>query len=88
MANTISESWQKLAGHHPVHGEDHAKASGETNWVEVSGSGSYGWLDPRLNGEVLQQSGDSNGPDWSIPVVSTSTGIAEVSGRMRLIPVQ
>lgn len=88
MANTQSESWHKLADNQPRDGGDHDNAPGETNWVEVSGSGSYGWLDPRLNGEVLQQAGNSEGLDWSIPVVSASVGTAEVSGRMRLTPVQ
>lgn len=88
MANAHSRSWQKLAGHQPVNGKDQGEGPGEINWVEVSGSGSYGWLDPRLNGELLRHSGDSNGMAWSIPVINASTGTTAVTGRITSIPVQ
>ncbi|MDK8465630.1 hypothetical protein [Marinobacter sp. SS13-12] len=88
MANTHSASWHKLADNQPGEGRDHDIAPGETNWVEVSGSGSYAWLDPRLNGELLQHAGDRTGAAWSIPVVSASAGTTAVAGRITSIPVR
>jgi hypothetical protein len=88
MANAHSRSWQKLGRHQPVHGNGEGEPSGGISWVEVSGSGSYGWVDPRLSGELLRHSGASNGMHWSIPVTTASTGTTAVTGRMRSVPVQ
>lgn len=87
MANAHSRSWQKLGRHQPVPRKVQGEMPGGINWVEVSGSGSFGWLDPRLTGELLRHSRDSNDMTWAIPI-NTSTGTTAITGRITSIPVQ
>lgn len=88
MANTLSKSWQQLPDRQPSTNSEQGRKTGETRWVEVSASGSYGWLDPRLGDETLLSSDDQRPLRWSIPVLSDAGGRTELSGMTRLKSIE
>ncbi|WP_273428911.1 hypothetical protein [Marinobacter sp.] len=82
-AYTGSASWQAL----PSAPQGVADAASETGtWVIVSNSGSFGWLDPRLN--ALQDAHGDAGEfaQWRIPVKlgsgSESTSVHHIVGEL------
>lgn len=78
-AYTGSASWQAL----PNAPQGIASAASESGtWVTLSNSGSFGWLDPRLN--ALQDAHGDAGEfaQWRIPVKSESASVHHIAGEL------
>ncbi len=71
-AHTGSTSWQLL----PNAPEALKAASGTGDWVTLSNSGSFGWLDPRLNALEGAHGDAGEFARWRIPVRSASGSAA------------
>lgn len=78
-ASTQSRHWQALP---QSKGSD---AGSVGSWVQVSGSGSFGWVDPRLTAH------NSDRPDeatyWRIPVKPGASESTEITGRLSWRPL-
>lgn len=59
-ASTLSRHWQTLPQ------SDSYQADEDGPWVQVSGSGSFGWVDPRLSAD--SDAGQGSVTDWRIPL--------------------
>ncbi len=80
-AHTGSTSWQAL----PNASQGLAHAAGDSgSWITLSNSGSFGWLDPRLN--ALQDAHGDAGEfaQWRIPVkpAAESASIRHIAGEL------
>jgi hypothetical protein len=77
--NTDSPSWKALP--------NQSAEPGQTPWVTLSQSGSFGWLDSRLN--ALHDSGDGSAAQtWSISVATADGGTDRIEGELRFTPIQ
>jgi hypothetical protein len=78
MANPQSPSWQALPNSST--GSDHQ------SWQPLSQSGSFGWLDPRLN--TLEGTDHKGEPrDWKIKIRTTGGDTAHIRGTLTYVPI-
>ncbi|KPP97221.1 hypothetical protein [Marinobacter sp. HL-58] len=73
-ANTRSSHWPALpqSKGYQVKEDEH--------WVQVSGSASFGWVDPRLS--VDENTSHDTVKDWRIPVRQGEAGMDAITGRL------
>lgn len=87
--NTNSPSWRSLPNRspatEPVSGD--GQQAGHTSWMTLSQSGSFGWLDPRLNALEDSHSGDGS-QTWSIALGTADGGTDHIGGRLTFTPLQ
>ncbi|EDM47884.1 hypothetical protein [Marinobacter algicola] len=76
--NTNSPSWKALPN-------PSAEAE-ETSWVTLSQSGSFGWLDARLNALHDTEDTRANHP-WSIPLTTERGDIGRIEGNLTFTPI-
>lgn len=77
-ANPQSPSWQGLPNN--LAEPDHPFR------VELSQTGSYGWLDPRLDAsEDMHHKGSTS--DWTIEIRTTGDDTAHISGTLSYVPI-
>lgn len=78
-ANTQSRHWQSLPQ------SKGSEPGSETSWVQVSGSGSFGWVDPRLTAHTEGR------PDqttyWRIPVKPEASDSTAITGHLSWRPL-
>lgn len=87
--NTNSPSWKALPDRSemPESGSSDGQASEQTTWMTLSRSGSFGWLDPRLN--ALQDAhSDGSTQTWSIAIGTADGGTDHVGGRLTFTPLE
>ncbi|KPP99328.1 hypothetical protein [Marinobacter sp. HL-58] len=72
-ASTRSRHWQTLPQ------SDIYEADEDRHWVQVSGSGSFGWVDPRLSAD--DDAGEDSVTDWRIPLQQGDRDAA-ITGRL------
>lgn len=82
QANTLSPSWQRLS---LVRKEPSAKKEPSAQWVQVSGSGSFGWLDPRLAGANAH--GTPDPLRWRIPIKEGNNPVTAITGTLTWKPL-
>lgn len=82
--NTNSPSWEALNdGAMPVARPSTASDNNdEPSWVTLSESGSFSWLDPRLNTMKDPQHGDDTSKDWSIPLIRADGKADQIGGML------
>lgn len=73
-ASTRSRHWQTLPQ------SDSYEADEDRHWVKVSGSGSFGWVDPRLS--VNREVDRDTVTDWHIPVRQGQEEASAITGRL------
>lgn len=77
--NTDSPSWKALP--------NRSKETDQTPWVTMSQSGTFGWLDARLN--VLHGNHGTGAPQtWSIEVTTSKSGNDRIEGHLTYTPIQ
>lgn len=87
--NVASPSWKGLPNapklaETEVAQPDHS--SGQPSWVTLSRSGSFGWLDPRLN--ELHAGDHQKGPRaWSIGIETAEGRTDHISGELTFHPI-
>lgn len=74
-ASTASSHWQALP-----QSEGHPEGE-QPRWVVVSGSGSYGWVDPRLTTEGDALAGTSR--QWRIPLSHGDQHESAITGKLQ-----
>ncbi|MGM0767881.1 MAG: hypothetical protein ACQEV6_07640 [Pseudomonadota bacterium] len=78
-AHVHSAHWQNLPQSQGFEvGED-------THWVQVSGSGNFGWVDPRLVAAEGGHPGETT--QWRIPVRRGEQEISAITGRLSWRPI-
>lgn len=82
--NSNSPSWAALnAGATPVAKSSTASdSSKEPSWVTLSESGSFSWLDPRLNAMKDRHHGGDTSKQWSIPLMRADGKTDQISGML------
>lgn len=73
-ASTRSRHWQALPQ------SDSYQDQNGKHWVQVSGSGSFGWVDPRLS--VESKVDRDTVTDWRIPVRQGQTEPSAITGQL------
>lgn len=83
--NINSPSWKALPNREKR--PDSLSDTGQTTWVTLSQSGSFGWLDPRLN--VLHDARAETGAQtWSIALSTADGKTDHVGGKLTFTPFQ
>lgn len=78
-ANVQSVNWHNLPQSQGFEvGED-------THWVRVSGSGSFGWVDPRLSMPDGGHAGET--AQWRIPVQQGEQAVSAITGELAWRPI-
>ncbi len=78
-ASTQSRHWQTLPQ------SKGSEPGSETSWVRVSGSGSFGWVDPRLTAHTEGRPDQTT--DWRIPVKPEASDSTAITGRLSWRPL-
>lgn len=78
QANPQSEYWQALP-----QSKGHDVNSG--HWIQVSNSGSFGWIDPRLTNDGGLHPGETT--NWRIPVKQGEQEISTITGHFLWQPI-
>lgn len=79
-AHVQSSQWQVLPQSRGY------QSKGNTTWVQVSGSGNFGWVDPRLSLAGGGHSDETAG--WRIPVTQGDQQASAITGRLTWRPIQ
>lgn len=83
-ANTNSPSWKALPNQSVAITE---QDSGQAVWMALSRSGSFAWLDPRLN--TFEDAHSADGPQtWSIAVAYADGDTDHIAGTLTFTPLQ
>jgi hypothetical protein len=77
-ANPDSPSWQALP--------NVAADAENADPIPLSGSGSFGWLDPRLNA-LADVHNAGNGQDWKIRIRTASGDMTDIGGTLTYVPL-
>ncbi|MBD3642174.1 MAG: hypothetical protein HUJ18_14365 [Marinobacter sp.] len=87
--NIASASWKKLpnAPRLADNAATRADPSGPASWRTLSRSGSFSWLDPRLNGQRDGPARKDAGT-WSIAVETAAGNIDHIRGTLSFKPIQ
>ncbi|WP_417531580.1 hypothetical protein [Marinobacter lipolyticus] len=72
-ANTQSSLWEVV-----THSQNSA-SGGDPSWVQVSGSGTFGWVDPRLSAGHIDP---DTATGWRIPVRQGQRAMSAITGRL------
>lgn len=81
QANTLSPSWQRLS----LASKNPSETQTTAQWVQVSGSGSFGWLDPRLT--AVGAHGTPDPLNWRIPIKEGNHPATAVTGTLTWNPL-
>lgn len=87
--NTNSPSWQALPNQPamPETASGSAQGTEQVAWMTLSQSGSFGWLDPRLN--ALQDThGKSGAEAWSIELGTPDGSTDRLAGMLTFTPYE
>lgn len=81
-ANTTSPTWQSLPNtERPERGLTNASSvASDAQWVTVSDSSRFGWLDPRLT-QGTQSHEFNSDFSWTIPIRTTDDKTTRIQGR-------
>ncbi|MEQ9545729.1 MAG: hypothetical protein RIK85_06965 [Marinobacter sp.] len=77
-ASTQSSLWEVV-----THRQDSASED-EPSWVQVSGSGTFGWVDPRLSAGHINPDATT---EWRIPVRQGQQAMSAITGQLSWRPL-
>ncbi|MBW7472211.1 hypothetical protein QQF73_14195 [Marinobacter sp. M216] len=87
QVNTHSPSWQALPNRSAQPDADIGQEPGEVTWMALSQSGSYGWLDPRLDTRKVGH-GQTGGPKtWTIAIQTEQGETRRIGGELEFTPL-
>lgn len=86
MANPNSPDWQALPNR-PARQANEKAGEHDKDWVELSRSGSFGWLDPRLYPSHRSFNSTEGPLSWSITLRTASGDIETIAGELTRRPL-